>query len=246
MFLTNKRGYRRPRPRPRTRRRRRRSLLDRMARFVAYSGAVLILTIIAVVLALRFVNPPLNYYQAQEWVRVGELKRDWVSLAQLPSYVASSAIAAEDAKYCQHFGFDIEAIRAALNDSSRLRGGSTISQQTAKNVFLWHERSWIRKGFEAAFTGLIEVIWGKRRIMEVYLNVAEFDEGVFGIGAASRHYFGVHAADLNRTQAGRLMAILPSPKRRSASRPGAYTQQRTRQIIAGARTIAAQERDDCL
>uniref|UniRef100_UPI003D1065DB transglycosylase domain-containing protein n=1 Tax=Altererythrobacter sp. TaxID=1872480 RepID=UPI003D1065DB len=114
------------------------------------------------------------------------------------------------------------------------RGASTISQQTAKNVFLWQGRSWVRKGLEAALTPVIELLWGKRRIMEVYLNVAEFDEGVFGVGAAARHYFGVAAGDLTPAQAARLMAVLPDPKDRSASRPSAGVQRRARAISAGA------------
>lgn len=241
MFMSSTR----PTVRRSVRRRKKRSLVDRIARLIALTGAVVVLTTVAVVIALRFVDPPLNYYQAREWMRIGELKRDWVAIETLPRYVPQSAIAAEDAKFCEHMGFDVEAIRAALQDSDRLRGGSTISQQTAKNVFLWQERSWVRKGIEVVFTGLIETLWGKERILEVYLNVAEFDEGVFGIGAASKHYFGVEAADLTRTQAARLMAILPSPKRRSASRPGPYTERRTSQIVGGARTIAAEGRDDC-
>lgn len=228
------------------RKKRKPNLLERAARIIALTGACVFLSTIAVVLALRFVNPPLNYYQAREWIRVGELKRDWVPISAMPRYVPQSAIAAEDAKFCEHYGFDIDAIRAALRDDGRLRGGSTISQQTAKNVFLWQDRSWVRKGFEAIFTGLIEVLWGKQRIIEVYLNVAEFDEGVFGVGAAAPHYFGVTAANLSPTQAARLMAILPNPKNRSASKPSAFTKRRTGQIAGGAKTIANQGRDQCV
>ncbi|MHA3913486.1 monofunctional biosynthetic peptidoglycan transglycosylase [Halovulum sp. GXIMD14793] len=230
----------------RRRRKKKKPFLDRLARFVGMGLTVIVLTTVAVVFALRFVNPPLNYYQAQEWMRIGALKREWVLIDVLPRYVIQSAIAAEDAKFCEHIGFDVDAIRAALNDTERFRGGSTISQQTAKNVFLWQERSWVRKGVEVVFTGLVEALWGKRRIMEVYLNVAEFDEGVFGIGAASKHYFGVEASDLSRTQAARLMAILPSPKRRSAARPGPLTARRTSQIASGARLVARQRGDACI
>ncbi|MEM0942904.1 MAG: transglycosylase domain-containing protein, partial [Pseudomonadota bacterium] len=125
-------------------------------------------------------------------------------------------------------------------------GGSTISQQTAKNVFLWPDRSWLRKGLEAGFTILIEVTWPKRRILEVYLNVAEFDEGVFGAEAAAWHYFNRPAAELSLTQAARLAAILPDPKGRSAARPGAWTQRRARQIASGAETLRQDGRAACI
>ena len=196
------------------------------------------LAVIAFVAALRVVGPGINIYQAQEIQRLGAIEREWVALDTLPDHIALSAIAAEDAKFCQHWGFDFVAIRAALEDGAR-RGGSTISQQTAKNVFLWQDRSWIRKGMEAGFTTLIEAMWGKRRIVEVYLNVAEFDTGVFGIEAAARHHFGIPAADLSRAQAARLMAVLPDPQGRSAVRPGPFTQRRTQQIVRGANDLAA-------
>ena len=158
--------------------------------------------------------------------------------------MARSAVAAEDANFCAHWGFDMQAIRTALAQGSS-RGASTISQQTVKNVYLWHGRSWVRKAMEALMTPLVEAVWSKRRIIEVYLNVAEFDEGVFGVGAASKHYFGVNARDLTATQAARLAAILPSPKKRSASNPSSFVRKRTRQIRDGAATIRADGRSDC-
>ena len=200
---------------------------------------------ILVIFLLRFVDPPINYLMLSEKARLGSIKHDWVSIETMSPYVARSAVAAEDANFCSHVGFDIAAIRAALADDSRLRGGSTISQQTAKNVFLWPERSWVRKGVEAGFTGLIEVLWGKKRILEVYLNVAEFDAGVFGVGSAAKHYFGVSASQLTSTQAARLMAILPAPRTRSAVKPGPFTRKRTGQIMAGANTIRQDGRADC-
>lgn len=201
--------------------------------------------LILVVFALRFVNPPINYLMLTENVRLGSIKNDWVSIETMSPYVARSAVAAEDANFCSHLGFDIAAIRSALADNTRLIGGSTISQQTAKNVFLWPKRSWVRKGIETGFTGLIEVLWGKKRILEVYLNVAEFDAGVFGVQAAAKHYFGTTASRLTPTQAARLMAILPAPRTRSAVRPGPFTRKRTGQIIAGAGTIRQDGRSDC-
>ncbi len=202
------------------------------------------LALVVLVALFRFVNPPINYYQAMEWLRHGELKREWVPLEQMSRHLSLSAAAAEDANYCLHYGFDFDAIQQALEGGAR-RGASTISQQTAKNVFLWQERSWVRKGLEAGFTALIEGLWGKRRIMEVYLNVAEFDTGVFGVGAASRHYFGVPASELGPQRAARLMAVLPSPKTRSASQPSASLQRRANRIAAGARTLATDGRAGC-
>lgn len=220
----------------------------RLPRPVRWAGVVfggVAVLLVALVLTLRFVAPPTNIYQWQEARRLGALKKEWVALDTLPAHVPLSAIAAEDAKFCSHWGFDLTAIRAALADGAR-RGGSTISQQTAKNVFLWQGRSWVRKGLEVGFTGLIEGLWGKRRILEVYLNVAEFDTGVFGIEAAARHHFGVPAARLSPGQAAVLMAVLPDPKGRSAIRPTAATQRRSAQIAAGAQTLAAQARGGCI
>jgi monofunctional biosynthetic peptidoglycan transglycosylase len=157
----------------------------------------------------------------------------------------ASAAAAEDANFCRHWGFDFEGIRAALADSSRLRGGSTISQQVAKNVYLWPARSWLRKGLETGFTVLIEATWPKRRILEVYLNVAEFDEGVFGVQAASRRYFGTDAADLGPQRAARLMAILPDPQRRSPVSGTRFIAQRGAAIQRGAATIREDGRAAC-
>ncbi len=202
-----------------------------------YWGLAIGLAMLAFVAALRLVDPGINIYQAQEMQRLGEIKRDWVALESLPDHVALSAIAAEDAKFCKHWGFDFEAIRAAFEGGAR-RGGSTISQQTAKNVFLWQERSWVRKGLEAGFTTLIETMWGKERIIEVYLNVAEFDTGVFGIEAAAQHHFGVSASQLSPAQAARLMAVLPDPQGRSAVQPSPFTQRRSQQIARGARDLA--------
>jgi len=191
------------------------------------------------------VNPPINHYIASEWYRLGDIKRDWVRIEDFPDHMARSVVAAEDANFCMHSGFDIEAIKTALEGSGKLRGASTLSQQVSKNVFLWHGRSWVRKGFEAGFTVLVELLWPKERIVEVYLNVAEFDEGVFGAGAAAQHYFGVKPDQITRLQAARLAAILPSPKTRSASRPTEFVRKRTRQILSGEATIAADGRADC-
>ena len=191
-----------------------------------------------------FVAPPTTPYMLAEAYRLEGLKKSWVNLEELPPHVPASIVAAEDANFCLHWGFDMSAIRDAVASGAR-RGGSTLSQQTAKNIFLWQGRSWFRKLLEAGLTPAIELVWTKRRIVEVYLNVAEFDEGVFGIDAAAQHYFGRSAAKLTETQAARLAAVLPNPKGRSASNPTSFIQTRGRAIRSGAETIRADGRADC-
>lgn len=201
---------------------------------------------LALVFLFAFVNPPTNFYMASESWRLGGVRQDWVAIEDMSPDMPRAVVAAEDADFCNHWGFDLTAIRAVVNSNSkRVRGASTISQQVAKNVFLWPNRSWVRKLFEAETTVLIELVWSKRRIVEVYLNVAEFDEGVFGVGAAAPYYFGVSAKDLSLTQAARLAAILPNPKKWSASKPNGSTLRRSKAIMSGAETIAADGRDAC-
>ena len=183
-------------------------------------------------------------YMLQESRRLGGVEREWVDIDQIASIMPRAAVAAEDANFCLHWGLDVTAIREAI-DAGGSRGASTISQQVVKNVYLWHGRSWIRKVMEAAMTPLVEALWSKRRILEVYLNVAEFDEGVFGVEAAAQHYFGVDAASLSNTQAARLAAILPDPKGRSASKPSSFVRKRAGQILDGAATIRADGRARC-
>ena len=169
----------------------------------------------------------------------------WRSLDDISPRLVEAVIASEDARFCSHDGFDFEAIEKALKanerskrrGSGRIRGGSTISQQTAKNAFLWPGRGWVRKGLEAGYTVLIETTWSKRRIVEVYLNVAEWAPGVYGAEAAARHWFGKSAADLSAREAARLAAVLPSPRRYSASSPGPYVRGRTRRIQAAMGTV---------
>jgi monofunctional biosynthetic peptidoglycan transglycosylase len=198
----------------------------------------------ALILLFALVPPPINIYQAQEWWRLGEIRKDWVSLEEIAPVMARAAVAAEDANFCTHWGFDMAAIRQAIEEGGN-RGASTISQQVVKNVFLWHGRSWPRKAAEALLTPVVELVWSKRRIVEVYLNVAEFDEGVFGVQAAAQNHFGVDAADLTPTQAARLAAVLPDPKGRDAANPSDFVRRRTRAILSGAETIAADGRAAC-
>jgi monofunctional biosynthetic peptidoglycan transglycosylase len=223
-------------------RRFRRLRIWRFVRRLVLAGAAMVLL---VVLLFRWVNPPVTWLMASEWWRLGSIEREWVSLGEMSANLPLAAVAAEDASFCRHWGFDVEGIRAALADNSRLRGGSTISQQVAKNIYLWPARSWLRKGLEAGFTMLIEATWTKRRILEVYLNVAEFDEGVFGVQAASRRYFGTDAADLGPQRAARLMAILPDPQRRSPVSGTRFIAQRGAAIQRGAATIREDGRAAC-
>ncbi|MBL9048924.1 MAG: monofunctional biosynthetic peptidoglycan transglycosylase [Tabrizicola sp.] len=196
------------------------------------------------VLLFSFVPPAINLYQMGEAWRLGGIEKDWVAWEEIAPVMGRSAVAAEDANFCNHWGFDIAAIREAIEEGSN-RGASTISQQVVKNVFLWHGRSYLRKAMEAVLTPVVELVWSKQRILEVYLNVAEFDEGVFGIQAAAQHHFGVDAKDLTALQAARLAAVLPDPKGRSASEPSSFVKRRTRSIISGAETIAADGRSAC-
>jgi len=152
----------------------------------------------------------------------------------LGSNLGLAVIAAEDQRFGQHHGFDLEAIEKAIEHNEKggkVRGASTISQQTAKNVFLWPARSWVRKGLEVWFTLLIELVWGKERILEVYQNIAEFGPGIYGAEAAAQQFFGKSAQKLSRSEAALLAAVLPSPRRYSAARPSAYVQRRQRWIL---------------
>jgi monofunctional biosynthetic peptidoglycan transglycosylase len=196
------------------------------------------------VLLFSFVPPPINFYQLGETFRLGGIEKDWVSWEEIAPVMGRSAVAAEDANFCNHWGFDMAAIRQAIEEGSN-RGASTISQQVVKNVFLWHGRSWVRKAMEAVLTPVVELVWSKERILEVYLNVAEFGEGVFGVQAAAQHYFGVDAKDLTAVQASRLAAVLPNPKEYDAGQPGPFVRKRSASIRSGAETIAADGRSAC-
>lgn len=212
-------------------------------RWVWRAGVLVFGIVLLATLLYAVVNPPVTPYQVAESRREGPLKKEWVPMEEIAPVMARAAVAAEDANFCLHWGLDVNAIRQAVD---RGRGGaSTISQQVIKNVYLWHGRSWTRKAIEALWTPLAEAVWTKRRMLEIYLNVAEFDAGVFGVQAAARHYFGVDAADLSATQAARLAAILPSPKNRSAANPSQFVRNRTSQIMSGAETIRVDGRADC-
>ena len=180
---------------------------------------------------------------AESW-RHGGISRDWVDLEDMAPEMARSVVAAEDANFCLHWGFDMHAIRAALDEGAG-RGASTITQQVVKNVFLWQGRSWPRKALEALMTPVVELFWTKRRIVEVYLNVAETGKGLFGAEAAAKAYFGRSAADLTPSQAALVAAALPDPKGRNPGRPSGFLRKRAAEIADGAATIRADGRADC-
>nr|WP_235477225.1 monofunctional biosynthetic peptidoglycan transglycosylase [Aliiroseovarius crassostreae] len=217
----------------------------RFARRWGRRVALGVLAVIALTVgSYAILNPPTTPYMISEKMRLGWLDQQWVSMDEIAPVMARSVVAAEDANYCAHWGFDMRAIRAAIDDGGN-RGASTISQQVVKNTYLWQGRSWPRKVLEAVLTPLVELVWTKRRILEVYLNVAEFDEGVFGVEAASRHYFGVGPDQLTATQAARLAAVLPNPKERSAARPSTALRKRAARIVDGAATIRRDGRAEC-
>lgn len=199
------------------------------------------------VLLLRFVPPWTSAMMLERrvgaWLH-GEsdftLRYRWVPWKEISPQLPLAVVAGEDQRFPYHHGFDFDAIQDALDahdDGKRLRGASTISQQTAKNLFLWSGRSWVRKGLEAWYTALIELMWPKARIIEVYVNIAEFGDGVYGAQAAARTYFDKDASQLAPVEAARLAAVLPSPRRYSAARPGPYVQRRTGQIQQQMRQI---------
>ena len=178
--------------------------------------------------------------------------KDWAPLSRIDRTMVDAVIAGEDAKFCSHTGFDGQAIEKAIRrnaNSSRLRGGSTISQQTAKNVFLWQGTGWTRyarKGLEVWFTFLIENIWGKRRIMEVYLNVAETGIGTYGVEAGSQHYYNHSAAHLSQVEAARIAAALPAPKRREVNDPSGFTRSHGNAIAARSGVVRSEAMDACV
>ena len=221
-----------------------RLFVRRVLRWASY-GALALVAVMTLLMCLgRVVAPMTTPYMFAESRRLGAVAYDWVPLDRIAPVMARSVVAAEDANFCNHWGFDMRAIRSAIEEGSN-RGASTISQQTVKNLYLWHGRNYTRKALEALLTPGLEAIWPKRRIIEVYLNIAEFDRGVFGVKAAAQHYFGVAPSELTGIQAARLAAILPDPKDRSASKPSEFVRKRAASIRDGAATIRKDGRSAC-
>lgn len=214
--------------------------LGRAAAFVRQWALRAVLVMLGSVAIYAVVNPPMTWTMVGAKRVHGLAPREWVPLEDVSPAMRRAVVAAEDANFCLHWGFDMSEIRRVIASGSS-RGASTLTQQTAKNVYLWQTRSWPRKSAETLLTPVIEALWSKARILEVYLNVAEFGPGIFGIHAAAREHFGTTPDQLTMTQAARLAAILPAPKSRSPQRASA----RSRQIADGAATIARDGRADC-
>lgn len=215
-------------------------MIRKALKWSAKVAAIFIAASFLWVLVLKFVNPPYTLLMLQrglEQKRIDQewsIQKQWVPYAQLSDHLKRAAIAGEDANFMSHNGFDTQAIKEAFQKNKSggsLRGGSTISQQTSKNIFLWPQRSWVRKGFEAYFTVLIELVWGKKRILEVYLNCIEMGDGIFGAESAAQHYFGKSAEKLNRRESALIIAVLPNPRRWSPLKPTNFIERKTSTII---------------
>lgn len=195
-----------------------------------------------IVMPFRWLNPPVSMVMLERWLTHENytIQQTWLGWDDIPKKTALAVITSEDQRFPIHQGFDVDAIIKALNDAEdggRLRGASTISQQVAKNMFLWTGRSWLRKGLEVWFTSLIELTWGKQRILEVYLNIAEWGKGVFGIEAASQHHFGKHASQLTDMQAALLASTLPSPLKYDPAKPAQHLIDRARWNLSQQRKL---------
>lgn len=225
------------------------NLVRRLLRLILQALLWFVLISVGWVLTYRFVPVPLTWPMAHDFLQGRHVERDWTALDEMAPVMARAVIGAEDSGFCSHWGLDLEAMKEAAARNARgdrLRGGSTVSQQTAKNAFLWPGRSYVRKGLEAWFTLLIEGLWDKQRIMEVYLNIAEMGPGIYGAQAAAQHHFGVPAAGLTATQAARLAAILPQPLKRNAGKPGPLVRRYSRAIEKRARVVRSDGLDACL
>lgn len=229
---------------------RKRGALERALGWIVKGVFLFVLMSVLWVLLYRFVNPPITLTMLGDRLGGRNLTREWMPLARIDRDMVRAAIAAEDSKFCAHWGFDQDAIAAAMRRNARggsiIRGGSTISQQTAKNAFLWQGGGYFRKGLEAWFTLLIENMWGKRRIMEVYLNLAETGIGTYGVNAGARRYFNHDAGTLTSVEAARIAAILPLPKKRGALAPRGFTRRYGNAIAARIGVVAREGLDRCV
>jgi monofunctional glycosyltransferase len=227
------------------------SWLGRIARAVLWLVLLWVVLSVGSVLLLRWVNPPYSAFMAESQIAAWAnrdssyvFRHSWVDLNRISPNLPLAVVAAEDQKFPEHWGFDVAAIEKAyaLNQHShRVRGASTISQQVAKNLFLWSGRSYFRKGLEVYFTVLIEACWPKRRILEIYLNIAEFGHGTYGAEAAGQRYFHKSASRLSRSDAAALAAVLPSPEHYSATAPSHYVQQRREWILRQMQALGGPE-----
>ena len=227
----------------------RRGVVRRVLSWILRGAVAFVALSVCMVALYRFIPPPITLTMVGDALGGHGIDKSWRPLSQIDPNMARAAIAGEDARFCIHHGFDFTAIETAYARNARggrIRGGSTISQQTAKNVFLIQGGGYARKALEAYFTVLIETIWGKRRIMEVYLNVAETGIGTYGVDAASRRYFGHDASDLSPQEAGRIAAILPLPKKRAAVAPRGFTRRHGNAITRRVGVVRNDGLDGCL
>jgi monofunctional biosynthetic peptidoglycan transglycosylase len=226
-----------------------RGLVRRAIGWLLAIALILFALSIVWVFAYRYIDPPTTSLMIRDTLEGHSVAHRWRDLSEIDPNMPRAIITAEDRNFCSHNGFDMEAINAALKSNlqgDRLRGGSTVSQQTAKNAFLWSGRSWVRKGLEAYFTLLIEKIWGKRRIMEVYLNIAETGINTYGVEEGARRYFGHGADQLTRREAGQIAAVLPSPQKREGKNPRGATRRYARNIERWIRVVKDEKLDACL
>jgi monofunctional biosynthetic peptidoglycan transglycosylase len=234
---------------PRYKRRRPRSFVGRIIGWIVKLIVAFFLISILWVLAYRFINPPITFTMIGDVIAGRGAHKEWMPISQVDRDMVRASIAAEDSKFCSHHGFDFEAIEDAMKRNAsggRIRGGSTISQQTAKNAFLWQGGGYARKGMEAWFTFLIEHLWGKRRIMEVYLNLGETGIGTYGVNAGSERYFGHDASAMSATEAARIAAVLPLPKKRGAVAPKGFTRRYGNTIAARIGVVGRDGLDACV
>jgi monofunctional biosynthetic peptidoglycan transglycosylase len=234
---------------PTYKRRRSRSWPRRVIGWIVKLVVAFLVISVLWVLAYRFLPPPITITMIGDVFAGRGLHKDWMPISQIDRDMVRASIAAEDSKFCQHNGFDFEAIEDAMKRNAsggRIRGGSTISQQTAKTTFLWNGGGYVRKGIEAWFTFLTEHLWGKRRIMEVYLNNAETGLGTYGVNAASQRYFGHDASAMSATEAARIAAVLPLPKKRGAVAPKGFTRRYGNTIAARINVVGRDGLDACV
>ena len=234
---------------PRYKRRTRKPLLRRIVGWIVKLVLAVILISVLWVLVYRFVNPPVTVTMLGDMFAGRGAHKEWMPIGEIDRDMVRAAIAAEDSKFCSHHGFDVEAIESAMKRNAsggRIRGGSTISQQTAKNAFLWQGGGYARKGAEAWFTFLIEHVWGKRRIIEVYLNLAETGIGTYGVNAGAERYYGHDASAMTALEAARIAAVLPLPKERGAIAPKGFTRRYGNTIAARIPIVARDGLDACV
>ena len=222
----------------------------RPQRWLRVVAALILLSLavpVVLVLPWRWFDPPTTAFISQARADGVDVQQTWVDWEDISVNLPIAVVAAEDQNFPHHHGFDVESIRSALEESrERSRGASTISQQLVKNLFLWPGHSWVRKGIEAYLTVFIELLLPKRRILEIYLNIAELGPGIYGAEAGARHFFGVPASELSSRQAALLAAVLPNPKARSAAKPSAQVDKRADWILRQVQQLGGPGYLDCI